>query len=63
MKHIIRNEISSKLAHQMVGKAICLAEQMGVNVCVVVCDLRGHLVALSTDCYREPNLMSPALWR
>ena len=57
MKHITRNEISSELAYQMVGKAIKLALEMEVNVCAVVCDPRGHLVALA----RTDHVMPPAM--
>ena len=57
MKHIIRNEIYSELALRMVGKATKLAVEMGVNVCAVVCDPRGHLVALA----RTDQVMPPAI--
>ncbi len=57
MKSIERREINSNLALQMVGSAIQLAEQKGVEVCAVVCDPRGHLAALA----RTDNVMAPAI--
>lgn len=57
MKSIERREIDSNLAYQMVGSAIQLAEQKSVEVCAVVCDPRGHLVALA----RTDNVMAPAI--
>jgi len=57
MKSIERREINSSLAYQMVGSAIQLAEQKNVEVCAVVCDPRGHLVALA----RTNNVMAPAI--
>lgn len=54
MKHITRKEISSALAYEMVGKAIDLATEMGVQVCAVVCDTRGHLVALARTDFAMP---------
>lgn len=57
MKSIERREINSNLALQMVGHAIQLAEQKGLQVCAVVCDPRGHLVALA----RTDNVMPPAI--
>ena len=57
MNHITRNEISAELAHQMVGKAIKLANNMDVHVCAAVCDPRGHLVALArTDLVIPPAI-------
>ena len=57
MKHITRTEISSQLAYEMVGRAIELAKEMGVNVCAVVCDPRGHTAALA----RTDMAMPPAM--
>ena len=57
MKSIERREINSALAHEMVGSAIQLATEMSVEVCAVVCDPRGHLVAFS----RTDNVMVPAI--
>lgn len=57
MKSIERREINSTLAHEMVGSAIQLAEQKSVEICAVVCDPRGHLVALA----RTDNVMAPAI--
>ena len=57
MNYITRNEISSDLAHQMVGRAIEQAAKMNVEVCAVVCDPRGHLAALA----RTDHVMPPAI--
>ena len=57
MKSIERREINSSLALEMVGHAIKLAGQKGLQVCAVVCDPRGHLVALA----RTDNVMVPAI--
>lgn len=57
MKSIERREINSNLAYQMIGNAIQLAEQKSVEVCVAICDPRGHLVALA----RTDNAMVPAI--
>ncbi len=57
MKSIARHEIDSALAYQMVGHAIELARQQQLEVCAVVCDPRGHLVALA----RTDNVMAPAI--
>ncbi|MBX2836468.1 MAG: heme-binding protein, partial [Gammaproteobacteria bacterium] len=57
MNSIERREINSNLALQMVGNAIQMAEQKSVQVSAVVCDPRGHLVALA----RTDNVMGPAI--
>ena len=57
MKTIERREINSNLALQMVGNAIQLAEKKSVEVCAVVCDPRGQLVALA----RTDYVMVPAI--
>lgn len=57
MKSFARYEIDSALAYQMVGNAIDLARQKQLEVCAVVCDPRGHLVALA----RTDNVMAPAI--
>ncbi len=57
MKSIERREIHSNLALEMVGHAIQLAKQKNLEVCAVVCDPRGHLVALA----RTDNVMVPAI--
>ena len=57
MKSIERREINSNLAYQMVGSAIQLAEEKSLQVCAVVCDPRGHIVAMA----RTDNVMAPAI--
>ena len=57
MNSIERREINSNLALQMVGYAIQLAEEKGLEIGAVVCDPRGHLVALA----RTDNVMPPAI--
>lgn len=56
MKSIVRHEISSELAYKMVGNAISLAQQSQLEICAVVCDPRGNLLALA----RTDNAMMPA---
>jgi uncharacterized protein GlcG (DUF336 family) len=57
MESIERREINSSLALQMVGYAIQLAEEKSIEISAVVCDPRGHLVALA----RTDNVMPPAI--
>ncbi len=57
MKSIVRSEIDSSVAHEMVGSAVQLATEKSVHVCAVVCDPGGHLVALA----RTNNVMVPAI--
>jgi len=57
VKSVVRPEIDSTLALEMVGSAVELATQKSVEVCAVVCDSRGQLVALA----RTNGVMVPAI--
>lgn len=57
MSTVTRQDISSELAHAMVGAAVGHARERGWEICAVVCDARGHLAALArTDGVQVPSI-------